>query len=384
MQFRDLQKQYELLKPDIDEKIQKVCSSAHYISGQEVAELERTLAEYVGVKHCITCANGTDALTLAIKAWGLGKGDAVFVPDFTFFSSGECPANEECTCIFVDVDKNTYNMDAEKLEEAIQRVKKDGKYEAKAVVAVDLFGQPADYDAIKPICEKYGLLLLEDGAQGFGGEIRGRKACSFGDISTTSFFPAKPLGCYGDGGAIFTNSDEWAALIRSYAVHGKAGDDKYNNIRLGLNSRLDTIQAVILQVKFKAFQEYEIKDVNKVANIYNKALKEADLDKILILPTIKEGFLSSWAQYTIQLPSGIDRSKVQNEMKAKNIPTMVYYMKPMHLQGAFEKTDSAIADCPITEEICETVLSLPMHPYMTEEQVEEVVKALKEVIKREG
>ena len=384
MQFRDLQKQYELLKPDIDEKIQKVCSSAHYISGQEVAELERTLAEYVGVKHCITCANGTDALTLAIKAWGLGKGDAVFVPDFTFFSSGECPANEECTCIFVDVDKNTYNMDVEKLEEAIQRVKKDGKYEAKAVVAVDLFGQPADYDAIKPICEKYGLLLLEDGAQGFGGEIRGRKACSFGDISTTSFFPAKPLGCYGDGGAIFTNSDEWAALIRSYAVHGKAGDDKYNNIRLGLNSRLDTIQAAILQVKFKAFQEYEIKDVNKVANIYNKALKEADLDKILILPTIKEGFLSSWAQYTIQLPSGIDRSKVQNEMKAKNIPTMVYYMKPMHLQGAFEKTDSAIADCPITEEICETVLSLPMHPYMTEEQVEEVVKALKEVIKREG
>jgi len=384
VQFRDLQKQYELLKPDIDEKIQKVCSSAHYISGQEVAELERTLAEYVGVKHCITCANGTDALTLAIKAWGLGKGDAVFVPDFTFFSSGECPANEECTCIFVDVDKNTYNMDAEKLEEAIQRVKKDGKYEAKAVVAVDLFGQPADYDAIKPICEKYGLLLLEDGAQGFGGEIRGRKACSFGDISTTSFFPAKPLGCYGDGGAIFTNSDEWAALIRSYAVHGKAGDDKYNNIRLGLNSRLDTIQAAILQVKFKAFQEYEIKDVNKVANIYNKALKEADLDKILILPTIKEGFLSSWAQYTIQLPSGIDRSKVQNEMKAKNIPTMVYYMKPMHLQGAFEKTDSAIADCPITEEICETVLSLPMHPYMTEEQVEEVVKALKEVIKREG
>jgi len=384
MQFRDLQKQYEVLKSDITEKIQKVCLSAHYISGQEVTELERTLAEYVGVKHCITCANGTDALTLAIKAWGLGKGDAVFVPDFTFFSSGECPANEECTCIFVDVDKNTYNMDAEKLEEAIQRVKKDGKYEAKAVVAVDLFGQPADYDAIKPICEKYGLLLLEDGAQGFGGEIRGRKACSFGDISTTSFFPAKPLGCYGDGGAIFTNSDEWAALIRSYAVHGKAGDDKYNNIRLGLNSRLDTIQAAILQVKFKAFQEYEIKDVNKVANIYNKALKEADLDKILILPTIKEGFLSSWAQYTIQLPSGIDRSKVQNEMKAKNIPTMVYYMKPMHLQGAFEKTDSAIADCPITEEICETVLSLPMHPYMTEEQVEEVVKALKEVIKREG
>lgn len=380
MQFRDLKKQYEILKTEIDNKVQMVCASAHYISGPEVTELEKDLANYVGVKHCITCANGTDALTLALKAWGLGKGDAVFVPDFTFFSSGECPASEGCTCIFVDVDKSTYNIDPIKLEEAIKHVISEGKYNAKAVVAVDLFGQPADYNAIKPICDKYNLLLLEDGAQGFGGEIRGRKACSFGDIATTSFFPAKPLGCYGDGGAIFTNNDEWAALIRSYAVHGKAGDDKYNNIRLGLNSRLDTIQAAILQVKFKAFKDYEVTDVNKVAAMYNKAFENKKLDTKIVLPRVKEGFVSSWAQYTIQLPQSIEREKIQMAMKEKDIPTMVYYMKPMHMQGAFKETDSAIAECPVTEEICNRVLSLPMHPYMTEENVNEVVNALAELL----
>jgi dTDP-4-amino-4,6-dideoxygalactose transaminase len=380
MQFRDLQKQYEVLKNDIDAKVQSVCTSAHYISGPEVSELERELAEYVGVKHCITCANGTDAITLAVKAWGLGVGDAVFVPDFTFFSSGECPASEGCTCIFVDVDKQTYNMDPLKLESAILKVIAEGKYQPKAVVAVDLFGQPADYDAIKPICEKYGLLLLEDGAQGFGGEIRGKKACSFGDISTTSFFPAKPLGCYGDGGAVFTDNDEWAALIRSYAVHGKAGDDKYNNIRLGLNSRLDTLQAAILQVKFKAFKEYEVTDVNRAASMYDAAFRKLGLSNKLVLPTIKEGYLSSWAQYTIQLPEGTDRAAVQNAMKNKNIPTMVYYMKPMHTQGAFEETDSADADCPVAENICKRVLSLPIHPYMTVEQIEEVAAELGKLV----
>lgn len=380
MQFRDLQKQYELLKADIDSKVQSVCGSAHYISGPEVTELEKQLAEYVGVKHCITCANGTDAITLAVKAWGLGKGDAVFVPDFTFFSSGECPARENCTCIFVDVDKNTYNIDPVKLEQAVKKVIDEGKYKVRAVVAVDLFGQPADYEAIKPICKKYKLLLLEDGAQGFGGEIRGKKACSFGDIAITSFFPAKPLGCYGDGGAIFTDNDEWAALIRSFAVHGKAGDDKYNNIRLGLNSRLDTIQAAILQVKFKAFRNYEVADVNKVAKMYDDAFAESGLVNKLVLPTVKEGFLSSWAQYTVQLPEGCDRAAVQAAMKTKNIPTMVYYMKPMHMQGAFAETDSAVADCSMTEELCKRVLSLPMHPYMTQELVNEVVEALNEVL----
>ena len=377
MEFRDLRKQYFILKDQIDEKVQSVCASAHYISGPEVAELEKELAEYVGVKHCITCANGTDALTLALKTWGIGKDDAVFVPDFTFFSSGECPAAEGSTCVFVDVDERTYNINPVKLEEAILKVKKEGKYNPKVVVSVDLFGLPADYNAIKPICEKYGLFLLEDGAQGFGGEINGKRACSFGDISTTSFFPAKPLGCYGDGGAVFTDNDEWAALLKSYAVHGKSGDDKYNNIRLGLNSRLDTIQAAILQVKLKAFKDYEVKDINKVAQFYNEEFKFAGLDKKLVLPEIKDGYLSSWAQYTIQLPEGTDRAALQSKLKEVGIPSMVYYMKPMHLQGAFTGTDSAIADCTVTEKLCKTVLSLPLHPYMEVKDVSFVVEKIR-------
>lgn len=381
MQFRDLQKQYEVLKEEIDTKVLSVCVSAHYISGPEVKELEQQLAEYVGVKHCITCANGTDAITLALKAWGIGEGDAVFVPDFTFFSSGECPAGEGATCIFVDVDAKTYNMDPVRLEQAIQGVIKEGKYRPKVVVAVDLFGQPAEYDAIRAICDKYRMYLLEDGAQGFGGAIGNNRACSFGDISTTSFFPAKPLGCYGDGGAVFTDNDEWASLIRSYAVHGKAGDDKYNNIRIGLNSRLDTIQAAILQVKLKAFDKHEVDDVNQVAQWYNQALIEAGLDKKVLLPYVKEGYTSSWAQYTIQLPSDVDRNLLQNNLKAQGIPTMVYYMKPMHLQGAFEGTDSAVADCSVTVDLCQRVLSLPMHPYMTKEEVNQVVSALANEIK---
>ena len=377
MEFRDLKKQYQVLKVQIDEKVQSVCASAHYISGPEVAELEKELAEYVGVKHCITCANGTDALTLALKTWGIGKGDAVFVPDFTFFSSGECPAAERATCVFVDVDERTYNLDAVKLEEEVLKVKNEGKYNPKVVVAVDLFGLPADYDAIRPICEKYNLLLLEDGAQGFGGEINGKRACSFGDISTTSFFPAKPLGCYGDGGAIFTDNDEWAALLKSYAVHGKSGDDKYNNIRLGLNSRLDTIQAAILKVKFKAFKDYEIKDINRAASCYNEEFKQAGLAGKIVLPEIKDGYLSSWAQYTIQLSECIDRAALQTKLKVDGIPSMVYYMKPMHKQGAYEGTDSVIADCPVTEKLCKTVLSLPLHPYMEAKDITFIVEKIK-------
>lgn len=381
MEFRDLKKQYQVLKNDIDAKVMNVCSSAHYISGPEVKELEAQLSEYVGVKHCITCANGTDAITLAMKVWGVGKGDAVFVPDFTFFSSGECPAGEGATCIFVDVDEHTYNLDASKLEIAVQKVIADGKYIPKVVVAVDLFGLPADYDAIKAVCKKYNLLLLEDGAQGFGGQINGKMACSFGDISTTSFFPAKPLGCYGDGGAIFTDNDDWASLLRSYAVHGKASDDKYNNVRIGLNSRLDTIQAAILQVKLKAFKEYEVSDVNKAASVYTKLFKENGLETVLVLPEIKEGFLSSWAQYTVLLPESVDRVQLQTALKEFGIPSMVYYPKPMHLQGAFEGTDSAKADCPVTERLCKTVLSLPIHPYLNEEDQKLIVNAVVKNIK---
>lgn len=372
MQFRDLQKQYEVLKPQIDAAVQKVCAQANYISGQEVKELEQQLADYVGVKHCITCANGTDALTLVLMAWGIGPGDAVMVPDFTFFASGETVAYEGATPLFVDVDERTFNLDPDKLEEKILEVKAQGKYNLRAVVAVDLFGLPADYTRIEPICKKYGLLLLEDGAQGFGGTINGRRVGSFGDAAATSFFPAKPLGCYGDGGAIFTNNDEWAALIRSYAVHGK-GSMKYDNVRLGVNSRLDTIQAAILQVKLKAFQDYELEAVEQVSRWYDEVLQGSGL----VLPYRPEGFTSSWAQYTVQLPQGADRDALQAELKEKGIPTMVYYPKPMHQQKAFSGTDSAAADCPVTERLCRTVLSLPMHPYMTQEESFCVVNEVK-------
>ena len=377
MQFRDLQKQYMVLKKDIDRSIALVVSSAHFISGPQVAELEGKLADYVGVKHCVTCANGTDALTIALMAWGIGEGDAVFVPDFTFFSSGECPAGVGATPIFVDVDARTYNIDPVKLEEAIIRVRDEKKYRPRAVVTVDLFGLPANYDKIRPICEKYGLLILEDGAQGFGGSLHGRRACSFGDISTTSFFPAKPLGCYGDGGAIFTDNDEWAALIRSICVHGKSGEDKYDNIRLGMNSRLDTLQAVILLPKFEAFKKHELDAVNQAAAWYNEKLAGTGL----VLPEIIDGFVSSWAQYTVQLPESINRAKLQDELKKEDIPTMIYYRKPMHRQGAFSGTDSAKADCPVTERLCRCVLSLPMHPYMTAENVGKVSKSLIEAMR---
>lgn len=364
MQFRDLQKQYKVLKPQIDAAVQRVCSEANFISGQEVKKLELQLAEYVGVKHCITCANGTDALTLILMAWGIGPGDAVLVPDFTFFASGETVAFEGATPIFVDVDERTFNLDPDKLEEKIQQVKEQEKYNLRAVVAVDLFGLPADYTRIERICKKYGLLLLEDGAQGFGGTANGRRVGSFGDAAATSFFPAKPLGCYGDGGAVFTDNDEWAALIRSYAVHGK-GSMKYDNVRLGMNSRLDTIQAAILQVKLKAFQEYELDAVEQVSRWYDEVLEDSGF----VLPYRPKNFTSSWAQYTVQVPEKVDRETLQEKLKAAGIPTMVYYPKPMHLQKAFAGTDSEEAVCPVTERLCATVLSLPMHPYMSHQDV---------------
>ncbi len=382
MQFRDLRKQYVALKEQIDVAMVGVASTSHFINGPEVHKLEKALSEYVGVKHCITCANGTDAISIAMKTWGIGHGDAVFVPDFTFFSSGECPADEGATPIFVDVNPFTYNIDPSKLEKTIKRVINEGKYTAKAVIAVDLFGLPADYETIKLLCKKYNLLLLEDGAQGFGGSIKGKMACSFGDISTTSFFPAKPLGCYGDGGAIFTNNDEWADLIRSICVHGKDtsnpndSEAKYNNVRLGKNSRLDTLQAAILLPKFKAFVDYELRDINQIAAWYTDGLRGTGLE----LPHIADSFYSSWAQYTIRLPEGLNRKVIQEKLGKKGIPSMVYYAKPMHKQGAFAGTDSAIADCPVTELLCDTVLSLPIDPYMTKKDVDFVASELKKEI----
>ena len=369
MEFRDLKKQYQVLKADMDKAVIEVMTECNFINGHQVRELEEQLAAYVGVKHCITCGNGTDALSMMLMAWGIGPGDAVFVPDFTFFASGEVVSFEGATPVFVDVDPDTYNMDPESLEQAIIAVEAEGKLKAKVVIPVDLFGLPADYDRINEIAHRHGMKVLEDGAQGFGGLYKGRKACSLGDAATTSFFPAKPLGCYGDGGAIFTNSDQEAEYLRSIAVHGK-GSYKYDNVRIGWNSRLDTIQAAVLLVKFKAFQAYELEAVNKVASWYTEALGDA-----VKTPVVPEGCYSSWAQYTIQLGDENQRTEIQKKLKAQGIPTMVYYPKPMHEQTAFDGLKQYV-QCPVTERLCKTVVSLPLDGYKKKKECMEISKVV--------
>ena len=400
MQFRDLKQQYQVLREEMDRAILDAVASGAYIMGPQVKELEKQLAEDVGVKPCLTCANGTDALTLALKAWGIGPGDAVFVPDFTFFSSAEVVSLEGATPVFVDVHEETFNIDADDLDRAVREVLSEGKLRPRVVVAVDLFGLPADYATVRAVTDKYGLLVLEDGAQGFGGSsvipdltgnLESRRACSFGDISTTSFFPAKPVGCYGDGGAVFTDNDEWAALIDSYRVHGK-GEFKYDNVRIGLNSRLDTVQAAVLQVKLKAFIDYELDAVNVAAERYTERLQG------LATPVIPDGFRSSWAQYTVRFADRAQRDAVQAALKAEGIPAMVYYPKPMHLQTAFKTPDQVGGDgrnvilgtssvipglprnLPVATSLCNRVLSLPMHPYLTEEQINTVCNAVRKAL----
>lgn len=272
MQFRDLKEQYRVIKDDMDTAIYKVLQDGNYISGKQVLELEQELAHYVGVKHCISCGNGTDALSMMLMAWNIKKGDAVFVPDFTFFATGEVVSFEGATPVFYDVESDTFNAKLESLQCAIETVLEEGKLNPRVIIAVDLFGQPANYPELEKIAKKYNLLLLEDGAQGFGGRIGMRRACSFGDAATTSFFPAKPLGCYGDGGAVFTDNDNTAEYLRSIRVHGK-GSSKYDNVCIGWNSRLDTIQAAILMVKLKIFKEYELDAVNEVGQKYNYLLE---------------------------------------------------------------------------------------------------------------
>lgn len=374
MQFRDLKQQYQVLKKDIDAAMIEVATNCNFINGQQVKDLEKNLAEYVGVKHCITCGNGTDALTMAMMAWGFKEGDAVFVPDFTFFSSGEIVSHAGATPVFVDVDMDTFNISAESLEKAVKKTLDEGILKPQAVVAVDLFGLPADFAAVRAVADKYGLKVLEDGAQGFGGNIEGKVACSFGDISTTSFFPAKPLGCYGDGGAVFTDDDEIAALLESIRVHGK-GEMKYDNVRIGLNSRLDTIQAAVLDVKLSAFDDYELVDINKAADKYTEKLSA--LGEKVKTPVIPVGFYSSWAQYTIQLSDRKTRDDLQAALKAEGIPSMVYYPKPMHRQEAFAGQAYDDAEFPNTLKLCDTVLSLPMHPYLTDEDIDTVVDVIK-------
>lgn len=371
MEFKDLKEQYRRNQKEIDEAIKSVLTCTNFISGRQVIALEERLASYVGVKHCITCGNGTDALQLALMTWNIGVGDAVFVPDFTFFATGEVVALLGATPIFVDVEKDTFNMSPDSLRNAIEVIKREGILIPRAVIAVDLFGLPANYGEIRSISNDNGLFLLEDGAQGFGGSIGEKRSCSFGDISTTSFFPVKPLGCYGDGGAVFTDNDEWAQLLRSYRVHGK-GADKYDNVRVGVNSRLDTVQAAVLDIKLDLFEKYEMDAVNRVAAEYTERLGQS-----VETPVVSVGYTSSWAQYSILCRDCEERSSIQEALKKEAIPSMIYYRKPMHIQGAFNNMGNI---CPValdvTTDICSRVLSLPLHPYLGSDEIKQIAEII--------
>lgn len=371
MEFIDLHKQYEKLKKDIDKGIFDVINSTHFISGEPVKDLENQLKEYVGVKYCLTCANGTDALTLALRAIDVQEGDAVFVSNYTYFASAEVIALEKASPIFVDVNCS-FNMDPQSLEKAIVAVLNEGILKPKAIIVVDLFGQVADFEKIRPIADKYNLLIIEDGAQAFGGSVNNQKACSFGDIATTSFFPVKPLGCYGDGGAIFTNKKEYYDLMCSLAVHGK-GEDKYDNVRIGYNSRLDTLQAAILIPKLKAFKEFELADRNTIANIYTSRLGDC-----YITPLVLPNHTSSWAQYTLLAKNEIERQFIMDELKKNGIPTMIYYKRPMHLEKVFAGVKRYVS-LENSESFMKRAFSIPMHPYLDAATQNSIINLLLEI-----
>ena len=375
MQFIDLKAQYAALKDEINANIQAVLDSAQFIGGPQVKELEKELADFVGRKHCITCANGTDALQIAYMVAGVGEGDAVFCPDMTFISSTEPAKMFGATSVFCDITKDTYTLCPESLEKQIKAVLAEGKLTPKAVVAVDILGNPCDYDTIAPICEKYGLILIEDAAQAFGASNKGRKCCSFGTIATTSFFPAKPLGCYGDGGAIFTDDDAAADIIRSLCVHGKGPGGKYDNIRVGMNSRLDTIQAAVLLPKLKALADYEVAARQTVAGRYNAAFAGK-----FTTPFVAEGCLSVWAQYALLAEDTKQRDRIIARLMEKGIPNMVYYPTPQHALPVFRDEPTCGEAFRNANDYCARTFSLPMHPYLTEAEQETVITAVLEAL----
>lgn len=375
MQFIDLKAQYRALQTEINEQIQAVLEAGQFISGPQVKELEQQLADFVGRKHCISCANGTDALQIAYMVYGIGEGDAVFCPDITFISSTEPSKMFGATSVFCDIQPDTYNLCPVSLEKQIQAVIAEGKLTPKAVVAVDILGNPCDFDAIIPICEKYGLILIEDAAQSFGASYKGKRCCAFGQIATTSFFPAKPLGCYGDGGAIFVDDDETAAVIRSICVHGKGPKGKYDNVRVGMNSRLDTLQAAILLPKFKALAEYEVADRQVVAKRYNDAFAGH-----FTTPFVQEGCESVYAQYAILAKDTATRDKVIAHLKEKNIPNMIYYPTPQHALPVFVDEPHYGEKFVNADDYCARTLSLPMHPYLEAEEQQLVIDAVLEAL----
>lgn len=381
--FIDLSKQYALIGDSIEASVQRVMRSGQYIMGPEVAELEDNLAAYVGVKHCVTCASGTDALQISLMALGVGPGDAVFVPAFTFFASAEVISLLGATPIFVDIDLDTFNISTESLKLAIQAVNLSdskiyplpqniGTLKAKAIIAVDLFGLPANYPELVEVANVNGLTLIQDAAQSFGSTSNGIKAGSHAQISCTSFFPAKPLGCYGDGGAIFTNNDFYADLFRSIRIHGQ-GATRYENVRIGLTSRLDTIQAAILIEKIKIF-DHELSSRNDVASSYTKLIQSRGID--LVTPQIPSGYQSSWAQYSILARDESHRNANIEALKKSGIPCMIYYPVPLHLQKAFAGLNYQLSNMPNAEAASKTIFSVPMHPYLTQSDLEMIISNL--------
>lgn len=365
MQFIDLKAQRQRLGSKIDDAILKVVNHGKYIMGPEVAEFEGMLREFTGAKHAISCSNGTDAITMPLMAKGIDRGDAVFVPSFTFAATAEVVALVGATPIFVDVDRKTFNLDVASLKAGLALAKEEG-LTAKAIIPVGLFGQPADIDAIKEIADEEGLFIIDDGAQSFGGTYKGRKVGVLGDATSTSFFPAKPLGCYGDGGAVFTEDDELADIIRSIRVHGKGGH-KYDNIRIGLNARLDTIQAAILIEKIKIFPD-ELEKRHKVASRYNDALRDAAQ-----VPDLGNDVTSAWAQYTIVAE---DRAAFQEKLNNAGIPNVVYYPLPLHQQTAYKNYPIVGGKLETSEYLSQHVMSLPMHPYLSHDDQDKVIEAI--------
>lgn len=369
MYLVDLKAQQNRIRDKIDARIAAVLDHGTYILGPEVSELEAKLAEFCGVKHAITCANGTDALQLALMALGIAAGDAVFVPSFTFAATAEVVPGTGATPVFVEVDPVSFNMEPESLKRAIAHARALGLRPA-AVIPVDLFGLPANYDALTAIADAEGLKMIADSAQGFGGVYRGKVTGSFGDLATTSFFPAKPLGCYGDGGALFTDDDDLAELLTSLRFHGK-GDYKYNNVRIGMNSRLDTIQAAILLEKLAIYAD-EIDARQRVADRYTDALQD-----MIDTPFVGNESRSIWAQYTLKTRTGQNREAIMGSLKDAGVPSTVYYPLPLHQQQAYNRFPIDPAGLATSEALAKQVFSLPMHPYLDTDTQDRVIAALR-------
>lgn len=385
--FVDLQSQYNKIQTEVEEAVLAVLRGGQYILGPEVKELESRLASYVGVKHAVSCASGTDALMIALMAKGVGPGDAVLTTPFTFFATAEVIALLGATPVFVEIDPVTFNIDPKALDETILSLKGEGNgsrvlprisgsepagLTVKGIIPVDLFGIPANYDEINAIAARHGLFVIEDAAQSFGGKYRGQPVGSIAEIACTSFFPAKPLGCYGDGGALFTDDDVLAGLFRSIRAHGM-GEDRYENVRLGMTGRLDTIQAAILMPKLKIL-DHEISERQRVSASYTREIGKQGVS--VVVPTVPDGYYSAWAQYSVLAKDGAHRQSLIDKLKESSVPTAIYYVKPLHLQKAFAGLGYRSGDFPVSEEMSSRIFSIPMHPYLDEATIENIVKAM--------